>query len=248
MTELTKKGNKFIWTPKCESSFQELKKRLTSALVLVLPDGGEGYTVYSDASREGLGCVLMQMGKVVAYASRRLKPHEQNYPMHDLELAAVIFALKKWRHYLYGVTFEVFTDHKSLKKSQCGSRPLSRKAQVAGLMVKEWDILEEVSSWNPRLGRLKVLFGNLSLKSPLLERVTEAQKMDPTIQKNVEIVQKGETLDFKLGSEGVLRFRDRIVVPADEKLRKEILEESHRSKYTIHPGGNKMYHDVKELY
>nr|XP_027109267.1 uncharacterized protein LOC113729140 [Coffea arabica] len=73
------------------------------------------YTLYSDASREGLGCVLMQMGKVVAYASRRLKPHEQNYPMHDLELAAVIFALNKSRHYLYGVTFEVFTDHKSLK-------------------------------------------------------------------------------------------------------------------------------------
>ncbi|XP_027171642.1 uncharacterized protein LOC113771232 [Coffea eugenioides] len=114
MTELTKKGAKFVWTPKCESSFQELKKRLTSAPVLVLPDGGEGYVVYSDASREGLGCVLMQMGKVVAYASRRLKPHEQNYPTHDLELAAVIFALKKWRHYLYGVTFEVYTDHKSL--------------------------------------------------------------------------------------------------------------------------------------
>ncbi|XP_027151991.1 uncharacterized protein LOC113752048 [Coffea eugenioides] len=115
MTELTKKGTKFIWTPKCESSFQELKKRLTSAPILVLPDGGEGYAVYSDASKEGLGCVLMQMGKVVSYASRRLKPHEQNYPTHDLELAAVIFALKKWRHYLYGVTFEVYTDHKSLK-------------------------------------------------------------------------------------------------------------------------------------
>ncbi|XP_071906001.1 uncharacterized protein [Coffea arabica] len=75
----------------------------------------KGYAVYSDASREGLGCVLMQKGKVVAYASRRLKPHEQNYPTHDLELAAVIFALKKWKHYLYGVTFEVYTDHKSLK-------------------------------------------------------------------------------------------------------------------------------------
>ncbi|XP_071920638.1 uncharacterized protein [Coffea arabica] len=86
MTELTKKGNRFIWTPKCESSFQELKKRLTSAPVLVLPDGGEGYAVYSDASGEGLGCVLMQNGKVIAYASRRLKPHEQNYPTHDLEM------------------------------------------------------------------------------------------------------------------------------------------------------------------
>ena len=115
MTELTKKNNKFIWTPRCESSFQELKRRLTSAPVLALPDGVEGYVVYSDASREGLGCVLMQKGKVVAYASRKLKPHKQNYPTHDLELAAVVFALKKWRHYLYGVTFEVYTDHKTLK-------------------------------------------------------------------------------------------------------------------------------------
>ena len=71
--------------------------------------------MYTDASKEGLGCVLMQHGKVVAFAARKLKVHELNYPTHDLELAAVVFALKKWRHYLYGVTFEVFTDHKSLK-------------------------------------------------------------------------------------------------------------------------------------
>ncbi|XP_071921751.1 uncharacterized protein [Coffea arabica] len=183
MTELTKKNNKFIWTPKCESSFQELKKRLTSAPVLALPDGVEGYVVYSDASREG-------KANVVADA-------------------------------------------------------LSRKAQVAGLMVNEWDMLEEVSSWNPRLERLKILFGNLTLKSPLLERIKEAQKTDPIIRNQL---QKGETLDFKLGSEGVLRFRDRIVVPVDDGFRREILEESHRSRYTIHPGVNKMYHDVKELY
>ncbi|XP_071933110.1 uncharacterized protein [Coffea arabica] len=186
MTELTKKGNKFIWTPKCESSFQELKRRLTSAPVLVLPDGDEGYAVYSDASGEG-------KANVVADA-------------------------------------------------------LSRKAQIAGLMVKEWDMLEEISNWNPRLEKLKILFGNLSLKSPLLEHIKEAQESDPVIQKNLEKVQKGEILDFKLGSEGVLRFRDRIVIPADEEIRKEILEESHRSKYTIHPGVTKMYHDVKSLY
>ena len=71
--------------------------------------------MYTDASREGLGCVLMQNGNVIAYASRKLKPHEQNYPIHDLELAAVIFTLKKWRHFLYGVVFEIYTDHKSIK-------------------------------------------------------------------------------------------------------------------------------------
>nr|XP_027124233.1 uncharacterized protein LOC113740918 [Coffea arabica] len=142
----------------------------------------------------------------------------------------------------------LFVKKKDGRKTNVVADALSRKAQVAGLMVKEWDMLEEVSIWNPRLERLKILFGNLSLKSPLLERIKEVQKMDPIIQKKLEKVQKGETLDFKLGSEGVLRFRDRIVVPVDEGLRKEILEESHRSRYTIHPGVNKMYHDVKELY
>ena len=115
MTRLTRKGIRFVWNDACEHSFQELKKRLTSAPILVIPERGLGYTVYCDASRDGLGCVLMQLGKVIAYGSRQLKTHEQNYPTHDLELAAVIFALKSWRHYLYGECFEVFSDHKSLK-------------------------------------------------------------------------------------------------------------------------------------
>ncbi|XP_057479179.1 uncharacterized protein LOC130766528 [Actinidia eriantha] len=115
MTRLTRKGIRFVWNDACEHSFQELKKRLTTAPILVIPERGLGYTVYCDASRDGLGCVLMQLGKVIAYGSRQLKTHEQNYPTHDLELAAVIFALKSWRHYLYGERFEVFSDHKSLK-------------------------------------------------------------------------------------------------------------------------------------
>ena len=83
--------------------------------ILALPSGKDSFTVYTDASREGLGCVLMQHQNVIAYASRKQKIHEQNYPTRDLELAAVVFALKKWRHYLYGVTFDVYFDHKSLK-------------------------------------------------------------------------------------------------------------------------------------
>ena len=93
----------------------ELKRRLTTAPVLTLPNDSSDYVIYSDASKMGLGCVLMQHGKVVAYASRQLKILEQNYATHDLELAAVVFALKLWRHYLYGSQFEVYTDHKSLK-------------------------------------------------------------------------------------------------------------------------------------
>ena len=115
LTKLTQKNVKFIWTDRCEEHFQLLKDFLTSALVLTLPSGDEGYTVYCDASRVGLGCVLMQNRKVIAYASCQLKKHEQNYPTHDLEMATVVFALKIWRHYLYGMTCEIYTDHKSLK-------------------------------------------------------------------------------------------------------------------------------------
>ena len=115
LTKLTQKGVKFEWTDKCEASFEKLKEILTTAPVLALPSSIDGFTVYCDASRIGLGCVLMQHGQVIAYASRQLKKHEVNYPTHDLELAAVVFALKIWRHYLYGATCEIFTDHKSLK-------------------------------------------------------------------------------------------------------------------------------------
>ncbi|XP_072064483.1 uncharacterized protein [Arachis hypogaea] len=115
LTKLTRKDTPFIWTPKCEESFQALKHRLTTAPVLVLPEPSEPFEVYCDASLKGLGCVLMQHQNVVAYASRQLRPHEMNYPTHDLEIAAVVFALKIWRHYLYGVKFHVFSNHKSLK-------------------------------------------------------------------------------------------------------------------------------------
>ena len=95
---------KYEWSDDCEQSFQELKSRLIMALVLALPTPRSEYVVFSDAFRQGLGCVLMQEGKVIAYASRQLKKHETNYPTHDLELAAMVFALKIWRHYLYGET------------------------------------------------------------------------------------------------------------------------------------------------
>ena len=115
LTKLLRKGVKFEWNDTCHSSFQQLKKILVKAPVLTQPTSGREYAMYSDVSKIGLGCVLMQDGKVVAYASKQLKPHEQNYPTHDLELAVVVFALKIWRHYLYGEKCRFFTYHKSLK-------------------------------------------------------------------------------------------------------------------------------------
>jgi ribonuclease HI len=115
MTMLLHKDKKFEWTNACERCFCELKRKLTTAPVLILPDIHKNFTIYCDASRQGLGCVLMQEGRVVAYASRQLKTHKQNYQTHDLELAAVVHALKIWRHYLIGNKCEIYMDHKSLK-------------------------------------------------------------------------------------------------------------------------------------
>ena len=115
MTKLTRNEVKFEWNDLCEKAFQEWNRRLTSSLILIVPKRRHGYIVYCDASKARLGCVLMQSRRVVAYGSRQLKNHKQNYPTHDMELAPTVFALKIWHHYLYGEQFEMYSDHKSLK-------------------------------------------------------------------------------------------------------------------------------------
>ncbi|GJU46602.1 reverse transcriptase domain-containing protein [Tanacetum coccineum] len=115
LTELTQKNKRYIWGEDQESAFQLLKHKLCKAPILALPEGNNDFVVYYDASRQGLGAVLMQREKVIAYASRQLKPHEKNYTTYDLELGAVVFTLKIWRHYMYGTKSTMFTDHKSLQ-------------------------------------------------------------------------------------------------------------------------------------
>lgn len=175
LTKLTRKGAKFIWSPECEESFQELKKWLVSAPILVLPYGSNDYVVYTDASKKGLGCVLMEDGKVISYGSRQLKPFKQNYPVHDLELAVMVFALKIWRHYLYGTSCVVLSDHKSLKyiftqrqrrwlelikdydleiqyhlgKANVAANALSRKEALVAALTTQPEILEDLRRpWN----------------------------------------------------------------------------------------------------
>jgi hypothetical protein len=115
LTSLLEKDKKFIWSKAYQNSFDELRKRLTTAPVLAMLDIHKSFDIYCDASKQGLGCVLMQEGHMIAYVSRQLRKHEQNYPTYDLELAAVIHALKIWRHYLLGHRCQIYTDHKSLK-------------------------------------------------------------------------------------------------------------------------------------
>lgn len=137
--ELLKKGIKYHWGEKQTAALEELKKRLTTAPVLVMPDGSKPYEVYCDASLEGLGCVLMQEGKVVAYASRQLRPHEKNYPVHDIELAAVVFALKLWRHYLYGLPCKIYTDHHNLRYV-FNQKELNMRQRRWLELIKDYDV------------------------------------------------------------------------------------------------------------
>ncbi|WVZ84540.1 hypothetical protein U9M48_031566 [Paspalum notatum var. saurae] len=159
ITSLLEKDTEFRWTSAQQAAFDELKKRLTTAPVLTLPDQQKKFIVYCDASRDGLGCVLMQEGKVIAYASRQLRKHELNYPTHDLELTAVVHALKIWHHYLYGQHCEIYTDHKSLKYIFTQNELNMRQRRRLEL-IKDYDI--EIH-YHP--GKTNVVADALSRKS-----------------------------------------------------------------------------------
>jgi hypothetical protein len=115
ITELLKKGNKYVWSETCDEAFKHLKKLLTTSPVLAQLDTAKLFNVYYDASGTSLGGVLMQEDRVISYSSRQLRRHEEHYPTHDLELAAVVMALQTWRHYLHGNVVHIYMDHKSLK-------------------------------------------------------------------------------------------------------------------------------------
>ena len=150
---------KFEWNDKCQASFEQLKQLMIEALVLTQPTPSKEYNLQSDASRIGLGCVLMQDGKAVAYASMQLKPHEQNYRTHDLELAAVVFALKIWLHYLYGEKCRVYTNHKSLKYLRT-RKELNLRQQRWLELVKDYDCIVD---YHP--GKANVVVDALSKKT-----------------------------------------------------------------------------------
>ena len=128
-----------VWMDKCEDSFQELKNRLVSAPVLIMPDVTKSFDVYCDASKLGIGSVLMQEGKVISYISCQLRPHELNYPTHDLELAAVVHALKAWPHFLMGRRVEIYTDPKSLKYIFI-QRELNMRQRRWIELIKDYDL------------------------------------------------------------------------------------------------------------
>jgi hypothetical protein len=191
MMELLAKGKTFEWTPRREASFQELKKRLTTTSVLTMPDMEKSFSIYCDASGQGLGCVLVQDGHVVAYASRQLRKHEEKYPTHDLELAAVVHALKIWRHYIIGKRCEVYSDHKSLK--YIFTQP--------DLNLRQWRWLELIKDYDLGIlyhpGKANVVADALSRRSHvnmlatrelLLEFCKEFEKLNLGCVSNTEVI------------------------------------------------------------
>ena len=158
-TRLARKEVKFEWNDLCEKAFQELKRRLTSAPILIVPKRGQRYIVYYGASKAGLGCVLMQSKRVVAYGSRQLKNHKKNYPIQDMELAAIVFALKIQRHYLYGEQFKVYSYHKSLKYIFT-QRDLNMRQRMWMEFLEDYDFTLDY-----HLGKANVVADALSQKS-----------------------------------------------------------------------------------
>ena len=252
MTRLLQKNVKFEWSKKCQGSFEKLKAFLTEAPVLTQSTCGKEYVIYSDASLNGLGCVLMQGGKVVAYASRQLKSHEKNYPTHDLELAAIVFALKIWRHYLYGEKCFIYTDHKSLKYFP-SQRELNLRQRRWMELIKDYDCVIDYHPGKANVvadalsrktvQKLRALNANLSLSDDgavvaeliarpnLLNRVLEAQKKDEKISAIIDQIRDSKEIEFTVNENGVLYYKDQVCVPDDDELRKAILEEAHGGSF-----------------
>ncbi|GKC08245.1 putative reverse transcriptase domain-containing protein, partial [Tanacetum coccineum] len=233
MTKLTQKKVAFEWGDKQEAAFQTLKHKLCSAPILALPQGAENFIVYCDASHKGLGAVLMQNEKVIAYASRQLKIHEKNYTTHDLELGAVVFALKIWRHYLYGTN-----DY------DCEIRYHPGKANVV------FDALSRKERIKPLGVRAIVMTIGLDLPKQILNAQTEAQKPENLKNEDVGGMIRKDIPKEKLEprADGTLCLNGRSWLPCYGDLRTVIMHESHKSKYSIHPGSDKMYQDMKKLY
>ncbi|GKC67828.1 putative reverse transcriptase domain-containing protein, partial [Tanacetum coccineum] len=232
LTVLTHKIKTYDWGEEQENAFQNLKDKLFNAHVLALPDRLKDFVVYCDVSGLGLGCVLMRRGKVIAYASRQLKIHEKNYTTDDVELGAVVFALKIKRHYLYGTKSVVYMDHKSLQhifsqkdgKANVGADALSRKDKVKPKRVRAM---------------------NMALQSSIKDRILAAQKEASDESARLK---KGLDEMIELRNNGALYYLDPIWVPLKGDVRTLIMDEAHKSKYSVHPGADKMYYDLRDRY
>ncbi|KAI3821810.1 hypothetical protein L1987_09383 [Smallanthus sonchifolius] len=234
-------------------------KKLTKAPILALPEGLEDFVLYSDTSRLGLGCVLMQRAKVIAYASRQLKTHEINYPTHDMELAAVVFALEIWRHYLYGKMCTTYTDHKILKYF-FDQKDLNMRKRRWLELVKDYnceilyhpgkantvvDALSHKEEYHP----IRVKAYKLVINPEFMSQPRDAQ-IEALKGENVKIERMTGQARFLAENEYEIKTRfGRIMwIPRASEFRVKILDEAYKSRYCIHLGTTKMYQDLRRDY
>ncbi|GJR77621.1 reverse transcriptase domain-containing protein [Tanacetum coccineum] len=250
LTKLTQKNKNYIWGEEQESAFQLLKQKLCEAPILALPKGNDDFVIYCDASLQGLGAVLMQREKVIAYASRQLKPHEENYTTHDLELGAVVFALKIWRHYLYGTKCIVFTDHKSLQHILRQKELNMRQRRWLELLADYdceicyhprkvnvvADALSRKKQIKPFRVRALIITVHLKLPSQILEAQNKALNKENVKTENL----RGMDKSFEIRPNGTRCIKNQSWLPLFGGLRELIMHESYKSKYSIHPGSNKI--------
>ncbi|GJX67553.1 putative reverse transcriptase domain-containing protein [Tanacetum coccineum] len=232
LTELTQKNKKYIWGEDQETAFQLLKQKLCEAPILALPEGNDDFVIYCDASHQGLGAVLMQREKVIAYASRQLKPNNENYTTHDLELGAIVFTFIIWRHYLQRRWLELLADY------DCEIHYHPRKANVVA------DALSRKERIKPLRVRSLVMTIHPKLPSQILKAQTEALKEENIKAENL----RGMDKSFEIRPDGTRCIKNRSWLPLFGNLRDLIMHESHKSKYSIHPSSDKMYQDLKKLY
>jgi hypothetical protein len=274
--ELLKNGTKYVWSKECDEAFQTLKKLLTTSPVLAQPDIVKPFNVYYDASGTGLGCVLMQEGRVISYSSRQLRCHEEHYSTHDLELAAVVMALRTWQYYLLGNVVHIYTDNKSLK--YIFTQPDLNMRQRRWLeLIKDYElevhyhsgkanVVADALSHKGHCNYLPVVHStgeesstqvlldlslfNITLTPILRGEIIAAQKNDAGMAHIKRRIQEGDpkVACFRKDAEGTFWFRDRLVVPIKEALKKKIVDEAHTSRYSIHPGSIKMYHDLRQQF
>ncbi|GJW66510.1 reverse transcriptase domain-containing protein [Tanacetum coccineum] len=236
-------------------AFQTLKDKLCNAPVLALPNRSEDFVVYCDASGIGLGCVLMQRGKVIAYASRQLKIYKNNYTTHDLELGAVVFALKIWRHYLYGTKSVIYMDHKSLHHI-FSQKDLNMRQRRWIKLFSEYDyeiryhpgkvnVVADALSRKEILKPKRVRAMNMILHSSIKDRILMAQK--EVVDESARL-QKGLDEMIEHRNDGALYYLNRIWVPLKGDVRTLIMDKAHKLKYYVHPGADKMYYDLRDRY
>ncbi|GKB83934.1 putative reverse transcriptase domain-containing protein [Tanacetum coccineum] len=247
--------------------FSKIAKSMTK---LTQKGGSEDFEVYCEASHKGLGVVLMQREKVISYASRQLKIHEKNYTTHDLELGSVVFSLKLWRHYLYRTKCMVFMDHKSLQHI-LNQKELNMRHRRWLELLSDYDYeiryhpgkanvvadaLSRKERSKPLRVRALVMTIGLDLPKQILNAQTEARKLENIKNEDVGgmlVENSKDSKKFRMEkleprADGTLCFNGRSWLPCYGDLRTVIMHESHKSKYSIHPGSDKMYQDMKKLY